>query len=68
MFAQSPFVHGGLLQSDRHGNTQLAFDVAAEHLGIPVRIPHSWSGYEYRFKRLYISMSHIATPRGRGSV
>jgi len=24
-------------QSDRHGNTRLAFDVAAEHLNIPVR-------------------------------
>jgi len=23
-------------QSDRHGNTRLAFDVAAEHLNIPV--------------------------------
>ena len=24
-------------QSDRHANTQLAFEIAAEHLGIPVR-------------------------------
>jgi hypothetical protein len=23
-------------QFDRHGNTQLAFEIAAEHLGIPV--------------------------------
>ena len=26
------------IQSDRHANTRLAFDVAAEHLGIPVRL------------------------------
>jgi hypothetical protein len=25
-----------VVQSDRHGNTRLAFQVAADHLGVPV--------------------------------
>jgi hypothetical protein len=27
---------GAIIQSDRHGNTQLAFTIAERHLGIPV--------------------------------
>jgi len=43
-------------QADRHENTRLALQVAAEHLGIPVRL----SGDSYRLRLIAV----VATARG----
>lgn len=48
-------------QSDRHGNTRLAFQVAADHLGIPVSVVLSGFG-------AVLKTFLPATARGRRSV